>query len=214
MPGACGSIRCGVKAVLSYCTLHYWGPKVSTTRQRSLLWFAQFARSRSCEHGSDSRRAPLEKAETVRWMNLGLYWGAQTRGITAVAMAASANPILAEKAVRVPTLFCTALKRQRFYMFMLSEPGYAPSPTPYPFSVVDPSLQCLEIRRSRYLQRAPEVRRAIDRRARQRSHRPRQSTRRWATCTCGCSRSKLTRLWRTSSGTHRAGTMTGSSSTT
>jgi len=47
-----------------------------------------------------------------------------------VAMAASANPILADKAVRVPTLFCTALKRQRFYMLMRSEPGYAPVSQP------------------------------------------------------------------------------------
>ena len=66
-------------------------------------------------------------------MNLDLYRGAQTRGITAVAMAASANPILADKAVRVPTLLCTSLKRQRFDVFMRSEPGYAPSPNPLPF---------------------------------------------------------------------------------
>jgi peptidylprolyl isomerase domain and WD repeat-containing protein 1 len=33
---------------------------------------------------------------------------------------------LADKAVRDPTLFCTALKRQRFYMFTRSEPEYVP----------------------------------------------------------------------------------------
>ncbi|KAI0259831.1 hypothetical protein BC834DRAFT_1045054 [Gloeopeniophorella convolvens] len=65
----------------------------------------------------------LGKDETVRWMNLSLYQGAPAkRGLTTVAMAASANPILADKAVRDPTLFCTGLKRQRFYMFTRSEP--------------------------------------------------------------------------------------------
>jgi len=79
----------------------------------------------------------LGKDETVRWMNLSLYQGAPAKkGITTVAMAASANPILADKAVRDPTLFCTALKRQRFYMFTRSEPEYVPSPNP-PVPVVD-----------------------------------------------------------------------------
>ena len=64
----------------------------------------------------------LGKDETVRWMNLSLYQGAPAKkGITTVAMAASANPILADKAVHDPTLFCTGLKRQRFYMFTRSE---------------------------------------------------------------------------------------------
>lgn len=39
-------------------------------------------------------------------------------------MAASANPILAERETRDPTLFCTAYKRQRFYLFTRSEPEY------------------------------------------------------------------------------------------
>jgi peptidylprolyl isomerase domain and WD repeat-containing protein 1 len=43
-------------------------------------------------------------------------------------MAASANPILADKAVRDPTLFCAGLKRQRFYMFTRSEPEYVDDP--------------------------------------------------------------------------------------
>lgn len=38
-------------------------------------------------------------------------------------MAASANPILADKAMRDPTLFCTGYKRPRFYMFTRAEPG-------------------------------------------------------------------------------------------
>ena len=67
----------------------------------------------------------MGKDETVRWMNLSLYQGAPAKkGITTVAMAASANPILADKAVRDPTLFCTGLKRQRIYMFTRSEPEY------------------------------------------------------------------------------------------
>ena len=43
----------------------------------------------------------------------------------AQAMAASANPILANKEARDPTLFCTGYKRQRFYMFTRTEPEYA-----------------------------------------------------------------------------------------
>lgn len=39
-------------------------------------------------------------------------------------MAASANPILAEKGQRDPTLFCTGFKRQRFYLFTRAEPEY------------------------------------------------------------------------------------------
>lgn len=39
-------------------------------------------------------------------------------------MAASANPILANKATRDPTLFCTGYKKQRFYLFTRSEPEY------------------------------------------------------------------------------------------
>ncbi|KAH8114737.1 peptidyl-prolyl cis-trans isomerase [Phellopilus nigrolimitatus] len=60
----------------------------------------------------------LGRDETVRWINLSLYQGAPAKkGFTTVAMAASANPILANKDTRDPTLFCTGYKRQRFYMF-------------------------------------------------------------------------------------------------
>ena len=41
------------------------------------------------------------------------------------AAVASANPLLAEKAVRDPTLFATGYKRERFYLFTRSEPEYA-----------------------------------------------------------------------------------------
>lgn len=65
----------------------------------------------------------LGKDETVRWMNLSIYQGAPAKqGRTTAAMAASANPLLAEKSVRDPTLFCTGYKRARFYMFSRSEP--------------------------------------------------------------------------------------------
>ncbi|RDB17983.1 Peptidyl-prolyl cis-trans isomerase cyp15 [Hypsizygus marmoreus] len=65
----------------------------------------------------------LGKDEAVRWMNLSLYQGAPAKkGVTTMAMAASANPILATKAQRDPTLFCTGYKRQRFYLFTRSEP--------------------------------------------------------------------------------------------
>jgi hypothetical protein len=42
-------------------------------------------------------------------------------------MVASANPILADREARDPTLFCTAYKRQRFYMFTRTEPEYVAS---------------------------------------------------------------------------------------
>ncbi|CAE6523014.1 unnamed protein product [Rhizoctonia solani] len=65
----------------------------------------------------------LGKDETGRWLNLALYQGAPAKkGRTTMAMAASANPILANKEERDPTLFCTAYKRPRFYMFTREEP--------------------------------------------------------------------------------------------
>ncbi|KAJ7107293.1 hypothetical protein C8R43DRAFT_204662 [Mycena crocata] len=66
----------------------------------------------------------LGKDETVRCLNLSLYQGAPAKkGVTTMAMAASANPILATKGARDPTLFCTGYKKQRFYLFTRSEPG-------------------------------------------------------------------------------------------
>ncbi|KAJ7175893.1 hypothetical protein C8R46DRAFT_1249879 [Mycena filopes] len=65
----------------------------------------------------------LGKDETVRWLNLALYQGAPAKkGVTTMAMAASANPILATKGARDPTLFGTGYKKQRFYLFTRSEP--------------------------------------------------------------------------------------------
>ncbi|KAK7469279.1 Peptidyl-prolyl cis-trans isomerase cyp15 [Stygiomarasmius scandens] len=65
----------------------------------------------------------LGKDEAVRFLNLSIYQGAPSkRAVTTMAMAASANPILADRGARDPTLFCTGFKRQRFYMFTRSEP--------------------------------------------------------------------------------------------
>ncbi|KAH9480399.1 Peptidyl-prolyl cis-trans isomerase cyp15 [Psilocybe cubensis] len=65
----------------------------------------------------------LGKDEAVRFLNLTLYQGAPAKkSITTMAMAASANPILADKGQRDPTLFCTGYKRSRFYLFTRSEP--------------------------------------------------------------------------------------------
>ncbi|KZP33693.1 hypothetical protein FIBSPDRAFT_916100 [Athelia psychrophila] len=65
----------------------------------------------------------LGKDEVVRWLNLSLYQGAPSKkGITTMAMAASANPILLGKGARDPTLFSTGYKRGRFYMFTRDAP--------------------------------------------------------------------------------------------
>lgn len=40
------------------------------------------------------------------------------------AMAASANPMLADKGQRDPTLICTGYRKPRFYMFTRSEPEW------------------------------------------------------------------------------------------
>ncbi|KAF8319014.1 hypothetical protein DL93DRAFT_2053995 [Clavulina sp. PMI_390] len=65
----------------------------------------------------------LGKDETGRWLNLSLYQGAPAKkGMSSLAAAASANPILQSREVRDPTLFCTAFKRPRFYMFTRAEP--------------------------------------------------------------------------------------------
>ncbi|KAG7445741.1 peptidyl-prolyl cis-trans isomerase [Guyanagaster necrorhizus] len=65
----------------------------------------------------------LGKDESNRFLNVSVYQGAPAkRNITTMAMAASANPILADKAQRDPSFFSTAYKRPRFYIFTRSEP--------------------------------------------------------------------------------------------
>ncbi|KAJ3934869.1 MAG: peptidyl-prolyl cis-trans isomerase [Lentinula lateritia] len=65
----------------------------------------------------------LGKDESVRFLNLSLYQGGPSKRTAATAaMTASANPLLAERQSRDPSLFCTGYKRQRFYIFNRSEP--------------------------------------------------------------------------------------------
>ncbi|PPQ65382.1 hypothetical protein CVT26_000007 [Gymnopilus dilepis] len=65
----------------------------------------------------------LGKDEVVRFLNLTLYQGAPAKKtITTITMAASANPILADKAQRDPTLVCSGYKKSRFYLFTRDEP--------------------------------------------------------------------------------------------
>jgi len=64
----------------------------------------------------------IGKDESLRFLNLALYQGAPAKkGVTTLAMAASANPLLQDKAIRDPHVFCTAYKRQRFYLFARGE---------------------------------------------------------------------------------------------
>ncbi|BFZ63513.1 Peptidyl-prolyl cis-trans isomerase cyp15 [Saitoella coloradoensis] len=64
----------------------------------------------------------LGRDEPMRFTNLSLYQGApQKKGTVTLAMAASDNPLLAEKSERDPTLFCTGFKKGRFYMFTQDE---------------------------------------------------------------------------------------------
>ncbi|GAA5871767.1 hypothetical protein JCM8547_008137 [Rhodosporidiobolus lusitaniae] len=65
----------------------------------------------------------LGKDETVRFLHTALYQGLpEKKGVKTIAMATSENPLLADKDERDPTLFCTAWKRPRFYLFTREEP--------------------------------------------------------------------------------------------
>ena len=58
------------------------------------------------------------KEENLRAAHLALYQGQpQRKGITTVAMGASANPLLQESEARDPILIATAVGKVRFYMF-------------------------------------------------------------------------------------------------
>lgn len=62
------------------------------------------------------------KDENFRPLNLAMYQGApQKKGITTVAMAASANPLLQESETRDPILVATGAGKVRFYMFTNEE---------------------------------------------------------------------------------------------
>ncbi|GAA6059578.1 hypothetical protein JCM10212_000634 [Sporobolomyces blumeae] len=91
----------------------------------------------------------IGKDETVRILNVALYQGLPVKkGVTTLAMATSENPLLADKNERDPTLFCTAYKRNRFYMFTRSEPEdkegerdvYNEKPTRDEMSVAAPAI--------------------------------------------------------------------------
>ncbi|PWN52988.1 peptidyl-prolyl cis-trans isomerase cyp15 [Violaceomyces palustris] len=69
----------------------------------------------------------LGKDETTRFLNVSIYQGAPTKKATSIALAASDNPLLAKKGTIDPTLFCTAFKRSRFYLFTRSEPESDPN---------------------------------------------------------------------------------------
>jgi peptidylprolyl isomerase domain and WD repeat-containing protein 1 len=65
----------------------------------------------------------MGKGENARFLHVSLFQGTANRPKAAVSMdvAASDNPML--KNIHFdPTLFCTALKKNRFYMFTTREP--------------------------------------------------------------------------------------------
>ncbi|KAJ3207647.1 AAA ATPase midasin, partial [Entophlyctis luteolus] len=65
----------------------------------------------------------IGKMENQRFLNLSLYQGApKKKGLITHAMAASENSTLRENDTLDPTLFCTAYKRNRFYMMTRREP--------------------------------------------------------------------------------------------
>ncbi|KAI8148410.1 peptidyl-prolyl cis-trans isomerase cyp15 [Fennellomyces sp. T-0311] len=65
----------------------------------------------------------IGKSETHRFLNMALYQGApKKKGVYTLAMAASDNATLKESELLDPTLFCTAFKRNRFFMFTRREP--------------------------------------------------------------------------------------------
>lgn len=134
------------------------------------------------------------------------------------AAAASANPLLAEKAVRDPTLSCTAYKRQRFYMFTRSDPEYARFRLSLPSRADNATGTSQEIvtsstrglpARSRLLRLLPLPSKAV----RHPLRTARRSTRRWETCISAFSPNRPRRRWRTSWVMRAADTSRASSST-
>ncbi|KAK9763570.1 Peptidyl-prolyl cis-trans isomerase cyp15 [Basidiobolus ranarum] len=65
----------------------------------------------------------IGKSETHRFLNLSLYQGApRKKAAISLAMAASDNPTVKDSETLDPTLFCTAYKRNRFYLFTRRDP--------------------------------------------------------------------------------------------
>ncbi|KAN0064336.1 Peptidyl-prolyl cis-trans isomerase cyp15 [Thecaphora frezii] len=66
----------------------------------------------------------LGKDETTRFLNISLYQGAPSKkAVTNIALAASDNPLVSTQSLVDPTLFTTAHKRSRFYLFTRLEPS-------------------------------------------------------------------------------------------
>ncbi|CAG8486722.1 1718_t:CDS:10 [Ambispora gerdemannii] len=65
----------------------------------------------------------IGKTETHRYLNMSLYQGApKKKAVVTLEMATSDNPLMKESESTDPTLFCTAFKRNRFFMFTTREP--------------------------------------------------------------------------------------------
>lgn len=78
----------------------------------------------------------IGKDEPVRFLNVSMFQGvggadAQRKKTRSLALMASENPAAAatsaEEQVQDPTLFCTAHKRERFYLFTRLEPEHNPA---------------------------------------------------------------------------------------
>ncbi|KAI9010691.1 hypothetical protein DFJ74DRAFT_685365 [Hyaloraphidium curvatum] len=68
----------------------------------------------------------IGKGETIRFMNICLYQGAPVdKKLVTLEMAASENPLFKDSGNTDPTVFCTAYKRNRFYLFSRREPESA-----------------------------------------------------------------------------------------
>ncbi|KAI9316944.1 hypothetical protein DFJ73DRAFT_929205, partial [Zopfochytrium polystomum] len=68
------------------------------------------------------------KMENQRFMNIALYQGApKKKNLVTLAMASSDNSVIRESEASDPTIFATAFKRNRFYMFSRREPDSDPA---------------------------------------------------------------------------------------
>lgn len=65
----------------------------------------------------------LGKPENPRFVHIALFQGSgqKSKAATDISTAASDNPLLQTKTLD-PILFCTAFKKNRFYMFSRREP--------------------------------------------------------------------------------------------
>jgi peptidylprolyl isomerase domain and WD repeat-containing protein 1 len=112
-------MQCGMKRETLSCTRVCWASRVS----QSDFQYPQLLNFTVVNTVTNRVSRVLGMSETARWLNLSLYQGAPAKkGLTTLAMAASQNPLLQDKSARDPTLFCTAYKKQRFYIFSRSEP--------------------------------------------------------------------------------------------